>query len=130
MQLTENFWFGLVFLIGCVPRRLYSCGKNCDFVDTSIWICHTIRHGTFTAFRVFSFSLEVELISNQLLLKMFIFPLWWVDQSLTESDRGFVCFSLMYRELSRNMWGTGLDVFHENTYIKNRFLYMWLLSLG
>lgn len=61
---------------------------------TFIWICHTIRHGTFNAFRMFLFSLEIELISisNLLLLKMFIFPLWWVDQCLTEIDRGFVCF--------------------------------------
>lgn len=99
---------------------------------TFIWICHTIRHGTFNAFRMFLFSLEIELISisNLLLLKMFIFPLWWVDQWLTEIDRGLFVLSLMYGELSRNMWRTGLDVFQENTYIENRFLYMWLLSFG
>lgn len=86
------FWFDVV--IGCVPDRLclillYDCGKNCIFVDSSFFhkeelslqgslMCFYLtmsrhKHGTFNAFRVFSFLLEIELISSQLLLKMLIF---------------------------------------------------------
>lgn len=95
-----------------------------------VWTCHTIRRGIFNAVKsVFIFAWN-RTDCEPVIAEVAYFSLWWVDRSLTWNDRGFVCFSLMYRELSRNMWRTGLDVFQENTYIENRLLYMWLPFFG